>query len=222
MKKVIAIDGPAGAGKSTTAKLAAKTLGYTYIDTGAMYRAAAWKTLQSGKEVTDDLILATVRDMTIDLRYENGVTKVFVDDGREITDEIRTPEINAIVSQVARLKEVREKLVDLQRNMAKRGKVLMDGRDIGTFVLPDADLKIFLTANIETRAKRRFDELKATGRDVNFDEIKASIEKRDKMDSEREFAPLKKAADAVLLDTSDMSITEVTNRIVSLCTQNDA
>ena len=209
MKNVIAIDGPAGAGKSTTAKLAAQKIGYTYIDTGAMYRAVAWKTLQAKKEVTDELILATAKDMTVNLRYENGVTKVFVDDEKEITNEIRTPAINAIVSQVAKLKGVRDKLVVLQREMGKRGKVLMDGRDIGTNVLPDAD----------ERAKRRCEELKAKGHDVNFDEIKASIINRDKIDSERKESPLKKADDAVLLDTTHMTIDEVVAKIVALASE---
>ncbi len=216
MKNVIAIDGPAGAGKSTTAKLAAQKIGYTYIDTGAMYRAVAWKTLQAKKPVTDELILATVKDMTINLRYDNGVTRVFVDVDKEITNEIRTPAINEIVSQVARLKDVRDKLVTLQREMAKRGKVLMDGRDIGTNVLPDADLKIFLTAGIDERAKRRYNELTAKGHNVDLAEIKASITNRDKIDSERAVAPLKQADDAILLDTTAMSIDEVVDKIVEL------
>ena len=159
MKKnlVVAIDGPAGAGKSTVAQLAAKELGYTYIDTGAMYRAVAWKTLQQGKPVTDELILSVVPDIDVDLQYTEGKTRVFVD-GKEVTGEIRTPEINKIVSQVARLGPVREKMVDLQRRMGERGAVLMDGRDIATHVLPNADVKIFLTASIEERAKRRCKE----------------------------------------------------------------
>ena len=215
MKNVIAIDGPAGAGKSTTAKLAAQRLGYTYIDTGAMYRAVAWKTLQSGEEVTDELILRTVKDLTVDLRYENERTVVLAD-GQDITGEIRTPAINAIVSQVARLKEVRDKLVELQRAMAKRGKVIMDGRDIGTNVLPGADLKIFLVASADERAKRRYEELKAQGHAVDLAEIKASILSRDKIDSEREVAPLKQAADAILLDTTSLTIEEVVQKIVAL------
>ena len=141
MKKlVVAIDGPAGAGKSTVAQRAAKELGYTYIDTGAMYRAVAWKVLQQGGEVTDEKILAVVSDIDVDLSYENGKTTVRVD-GQDVTSEIRTPEVSHIVSKVAALGPVREKMVDLQRKMAERGGVLMDGRDIATNVLPGADVK---------------------------------------------------------------------------------
>ena len=146
MKKlVVAIDGPAGAGKSTVAQIAAKKLGFTYIDTGAMYRAVAWKTLQQKKEVTDELIVEVVKDIKVRLQYADGATKVFVDD-YEVTGEIRTPEINAIVSQVAALGPVREKMVAQQREMAENDSVLMDGRDIATNVLPNADVKIFITA----------------------------------------------------------------------------
>ena len=215
MKSVIAIDGPAGAGKSTTAKLAAQKLGYTYIDTGAMYRAVAYKTLQSGKEVTDDLILQTIKNFSLELRYEGGVTRVFVD-GNEVTEQIRTPAVNAIVSQVAKLKDVRDELVRIQRDMAKKGNVIMDGRDIGTNVLPNADLKIFLVADADERARRRYDELKAKGTAVDLADIKASILSRDKIDSEREIAPMKQADDAVLLDSTSMSIDEVVSKIVEL------
>ena len=163
MKKlVVAIDGPAGAGKSTVAQLAAKELGYTYIDTGAMYRAVAWKGLQQGGEVTDEKILAVISDIDVDLSYENGKTTVRVD-GQDVTGEIRTPEVSHIVSQVAALGPVREKMVDLQRKMAERGGVLMDGRDIATNVLPGADVKIYLTASIAERANRRYKELREKG-----------------------------------------------------------
>ena len=164
-KLVVAIDGPAGAGKSTVAKLAAQQLGYTYIDTGAMYRAVAWKTLQQGQPVTDELILSVVPDITVDLRYHDGKTTVLVD-GTDVTDSIRTPEINHIVSQVAALGPVRTKMVDLQRDMATRGGVLMDGRDIASHVLPQADVKIFLTASIEERARRRWLEMREKGYDI--------------------------------------------------------
>ncbi|MBR4695767.1 MAG: (d)CMP kinase [Selenomonadaceae bacterium] len=213
---VVAIDGPAGAGKSTVAQLAAKELGYTYIDTGAMYRAVAWKALQKKEPVTDELILSVVPDIEVDLQYVDGKTKVFVD-GREVTGEIRTPEINKIVSQVARLGPVREKMVDLQRKMGERGAVLMDGRDIATNVLPNADVKIFLTASIEERAKRRWKELKEKGYDVDMEGIKSEIAARDKADSEREISPLVQAEDAVLLDTTGLSIDEVVNKILGMC-----
>ncbi|HCB93706.1 MAG TPA: (d)CMP kinase [Selenomonas sp.] len=213
---VVAIDGPAGAGKSTVAQLAAKKLGFTYIDTGAMYRAVAWKTLQQKKLVTDDLILSVLPDIRIDLQYEDGKTRVFVDDV-EVTKEIRTPEINKIVSQVAMLGPVREKLVELQRQMAERGSVLMDGRDIATHVLPNADVKIFLTASIEERAMRRAKELQERGYDVKLEDIKRDIAARDKADSEREISPLMQAEDAVLLDTTSLSIDEVVEKILAMC-----
>ena len=213
---VVAIDGPAGAGKSTVSQLAAKKLGYTYIDTGAMYRAVAWKTLQQHKEVTDELILDVVKDIDVDLQYKGGKTTVAVD-GTDVTGEIRTPEVSAIVSQVAALGPVREKMVDLQRKMGERGSVLMDGRDIATNVLPNADVKIFLTASIEERARRRHKELTEKGYEIDMEQMKADIAARDKADSEREISPLVQAADATLLDTTGLSIDEVVDRILAMC-----
>ena len=215
-KIVVAIDGPAGAGKSTVSQMAAKKLGFTYIDTGAMYRAVAWKALQKKVEITDEVILSVLPDIEITLSYKDGKTKVFVGE-REVTEEIRTPEINKIVSKVAALPKVREKLTELQRKMGEKGNVLMDGRDIGTFVFPNAEVKIFLTASVEERARRRYEELKLKGFDVDLKEIEKDIEKRDKLDSERETAPLKQAEDAVLLDTTGLSIDEVVEKIVKLC-----
>lgn len=217
MKKlVVAIDGPAGAGKSTVAQLAAKELGYTYIDTGAMYRAVAWKVLQQGGEVTDEKILAVIPDIDVDLSYENGKTTVRVD-GQDVTGEIRTPEVSHIVSQVAALGPVREKMVDLQRKMAARGGVLMDGRDIATNVLPGADVKIYLTASIAERANRRYKELREKGLAVNLADIERDIAARDKADMEREISPLVQAEDATLLDTTGMTIPEVVARIIGMC-----
>lgn len=217
MKKlVVAIDGPAGAGKSTVAQLAAKELGYTYIDTGAMYRAVAWKALQQGGEVTDEKILAVIPDIDVDLSYENGKTTVRVD-GQDVTGEIRTPEVSHIVSQVAALGPVREKMVDLQRKMAERGGVLMDGRDIATNVLPGADVKIYLTASIAERANRRYKELREKGLAVNLADIEHDIAARDKADMEREISPLVQAEDATLLDTTGMTIPEVVARIIGMC-----
>ncbi|SHK44023.1 cytidylate kinase [Selenomonas ruminantium] len=213
---VVAIDGPAGAGKSTVAQLAAKKLGYTYIDTGAMYRAVAWKTLQQGKKVTDELILAVVKDIDVNLQYQDGKTTVTVD-GTDVTGQIRTPEVSAIVSQVAALGPVREKMVDLQRKMGERGSVLMDGRDIATNVLPNADVKIFLTASIEERARRRHKELTEKGYEIDMEKMKADIAARDKADSEREISPLVQAEDATLLDTTGLSIDEVVERILAMC-----
>jgi len=215
-KLVVAIDGPAGAGKSTVAQLAAKELGYTYIDTGAMYRAVAWKVLQQGGEVTDEKILAVIPDIDVDLSYENGKTTVRVD-GQDVTSEIRTPEVSHIVSQVAALGPVREKMVDLQRKMAERGGVLMDGRDIATNVLPGADVKIYLTASIAERANRRYKELREKGLAVNLADIEHDIAARDKADMEREISPLVQAEDATLLDTTGMTIPEVVARIIGMC-----
>lgn len=212
---VVAIDGPAGAGKSTVAQLAAKKLGYTYIDTGAMYRAVAWKVLQQ-QEVTDEQILEVIRDIDVDLHYAKGKTTVTVD-GEDVSAAIRTPEVSAVVSRVAALGPVRTKMVDLQRKMAKRGAVLMDGRDIATNVLPHADVKIFLTASIEERARRRWKEMKEKGYDIALETLKKDIAARDKADSEREISPLVQADDAVLLDTTGLSIDEVVARILNLC-----
>ena len=207
MKKIIAVDGPAGAGKSTVSKIVAARLGYTYIDTGAMYRAVALKVLESGKpveEVTGDI------EIKLD---EAG--KVFLD-GREVTKEIRTPEVSRGASDVAKFGFVRKKLTELQREMATQGSVIMDGRDIGTQVLPNADLKIFLTATVEERARRRFEELKAKNFAADFEQIKKEISLRDKQDSEREIAPLKMAEDAVLLDTTNLTIEQVVAEILRL------
>ncbi len=216
MKLVVAIDGPAGAGKSTVAKLVAQELHLVYIDTGAMYRAVAWKVLYQKKGVTTAAIEEVAKDIDVRLYYEGGRTRVFVD-GKEVTDEIRTPEVSHIVSKVASLALVREKMVELQRKMAESGSVLMDGRDIGTNVLPNASVKIYLTASIEERAKRRAKELLEKGHAVSEADVEKEIAARDKADMEREISPLRQADDAVLLDTTGLSIKEVVSRILSLC-----
>ncbi len=216
MKKiVVAIDGPAGAGKSTIAKLAAEKLGYAYIDTGAMYRSVAWKFLQTGKAFNEDFISGLSKTMLIDFKPEAKINRVFVD-GTEVTDAIRTPEVTAIVSRVAAIGAVREAMVDQQRRMGEAGGVLMDGRDIGTVVFPNAQLKIFLTASVEERARRRYAEMVAKGQQVDLQQLQADIAERDKQDSERAISPLRQAEDALLLDTSDMGISEVTDRILQL------
>ena len=216
MKKiVVAIDGPAGAGKSTIAKLAAEKLGYAYIDTGAMYRSVAWKFLQTGKAFDEDFISGLSKTMLIDFKPEAKINHVFVD-GTEVTDAIRTPEVTAIVSRVAAIGAVREAMVDQQRRMGEAGGVLMDGRDIGTVVFPNAQLKIFLTASVEERARRRYAEMVAKGQQVDLQQLQADIAERDKQDSERAISPLRQAEDALLLDTSDMGISEVTDRILQL------
>ncbi len=216
MKRVIAIDGPAGAGKSTVAKIVAERLGCTYIDTGAMYRGVAWKTLRQSQEATDEAILRAVHDIDVRLSCTESGTHVTVD-GTDVTAEIRTPEVTHIVSRVAALGAVREKMVELQRTMAAEGAVVMDGRDIGTNVLPNADVKVFLTASVEERARRRYDEMRAKGYAVDLEELKQEIASRDKQDSEREISPLRQADDAVLLDTTTLSIEEVAARIMELC-----
>ena len=214
---VVAIDGPAGAGKSTVAQLAAEKLAYTYIDTGAMYRAVAWKVLQkAATNITEELILKVTADIEVDLQYIDRKSIVFVN-GIDVTGEIRTPEVTALVSQVAKIGAVREKLVALQRKMAQRGSVLMDGRDIATNVLPQADVKIFLTASIDERAARRWRQLQLNGYSVDMTELKKEIPARDKADSEREISPLVQAADAVLIDTTTLSIDQTVEAILNLC-----
>ena len=216
MKKiVVAIDGPAGAGKSTIAKLVAEKLGYAYIDTGAMYRSVALKFLQTGKDFDEDFISELARTMVIEFKPEASVNRVFVD-GQEVTDAIRSAEVTANVSRVAAIGAVREAMVAQQRRMGESGGVLMDGRDIGTVVFPNAQLKIFLTATVEERAMRRYKELIAKGQQVDLAQLKEDIASRDKQDSERAISPLHQAEYALLLDTSDMNIEQVTAKILQL------
>ena len=212
LKKIIAVDGPAGAGKSTVSKILAARLGYTYIDTGAMYRAVALKVLKSGKNLDEKLI----SDIKIRL---DEFARVFLDDC-EVTEDIRTPEVSRGASDVAKIGFVREKLTELQREMAKHGSVIMDGRDIGTQVLPNADLKIFLTASVDERARRRCEEFKSKGIPTDFAQIRQEILARDEQDSTRAIAPLAKAADAVLIDSTELSIEQVVAKILSLVENN--
>ena len=216
MKKlVVAIDGPAGAGKSTIAKLAAEKLGYAYIDTGAMYRSVAWKFWQTGEAFDEAFISKLSQEMVIEFKPEASVNRVFVD-GTEVTAAIRSAEVTANVSRVAAIGAVREAMVDQQRRMGEAGGVLMDGRDIGTVVFPNAEVKIFLTATVEERAMRRYKELVAKGEQVVLEELQKDIAERDKQDMEREISPLRQAEDAIYLDTSDMTIDEVTAYILNL------
>lgn len=214
MRKItVAIDGPAGAGKSSVAKMVANRLHYLYIDTGAMYRAFTWAMLERHVDIEDE---QTVRQLTdsIQIRLEPGadICRVYAD-GQEITEEIRTPFISSHVSQVAALAVVRTKLVQLQRDMAKGGGVILDGRDIGTVVLPRADLKIYLTASVAARARRRFLELKEKGSTETLEDIEASIAASDDMDSHRAVSPLKRADDAVLVDNSNLTLEETVDCI---------
>ena len=199
----IAIDGPAGAGKSTIAKLVAKELGFIYVDTGAMYRGLAVHFLKKGIVPGEvEKIEAACEDAKVELGYENGVQQVYLN-GENITSQLREEAVGNMASVSSAVPAVRAKLLDLQRNLAKEKDVVMDGRDIGTNVLPNADVKIFLTASAESRAKRRYDELCGKGIECDFEKIKADMEYRDKNDSQRTVAPLKKADDATLIDTTE-------------------
>jgi cytidylate kinase len=210
----IAIDGPAGAGKSTVAKLVADSLGMHYLDTGSMYRAIAYKVLKSGA-VPENEEETIKKASAVDISFDRFGKKIYCD-GQDVTEEIRSAEVTAAVSIISAYPEVRRRLVAIQRKEAARGNVVMDGRDIGTVVLPDAPVKIFLTASLKERAKRRLLELQAAGKDITFAKVCSDIEKRDKSDSSREYSPLKAADDAIVLDTTDMTIQEVAETIVGI------
>lgn len=213
----VAIDGPAGAGKSTIAKAVAAKKGYVYVDTGAMYRAMALYFLRANISKDDEAkISASVDDIKVSIKYEDGAQHVILND-EDVTGLIRTEEVGNMASATSVYGAVRTKLVALQQELAKTTDVIMDGRDIGTVVLPNADVKVFLTASVECRAKRRFDELKAKGENPDFDKIAKDIEERDYRDSHREISPLKQADDASLVDSSDMTIDEVVDAIINLC-----
>ena len=212
----IAIDGPAGAGKSTIARAAASKLNFVYVDTGAMYRAMALHFLRKGISPQDEAAISeAVKTADVTLAYENGVQQVILN-GENVSGLIRSEEVGAMASATSVHLPVREKLVELQKGLAARENVIMDGRDIGTCVLPDADLKIYLTASSRVRAERRYLELKGKGQDCSLEEIEKDIIKRDHQDMNREHSPLKQAEDAVLLDSSEMSAIEVIERILML------
>ncbi len=205
----IAIDGPAGSGKSTVAKRLSADMGILYLDTGAMYRACALKVLQAGVDLNDETkIVDLMRDLKLDIAYENGAQKTILD-GRDVSEEIRLPHVSMAASSVSKHACVRMKMVEKQREIAEKMSCVLDGRDIGTVVLPDADFKFFLTASVDVRAKRRYDELTAKGISVDYLSLKAEIAERDAQDEGRAIAPLKRAEDAVLVDTSDLSVEEV-------------
>ncbi|MBO5261201.1 MAG: (d)CMP kinase [Coprococcus sp.] len=213
----IAIDGPAGAGKSTIAKKVAKELGFIYVDTGAMYRSIAVYLIDSNINPEDvAMVKDGIKDITIQIKYENNAQQVYLNDVN-VTGRLRTETVGNMASKSSALPCVREKLLSLQRDLAREFDVVMDGRDIGTNILPDAELKVYLTASADVRARRRYDELMAKGeKDIDLEKIKSDIVARDKQDMERETAPLKQADDAVLVDSSNMGIDEVANRIISL------
>ena len=209
MKQIsVAIDGPVGAGKSTIARAAAKRLGFVYCDTGALYRAIGLHCSRKGTDLKDGTaVAARLPEISLNIRITDGVQRVFLN-GEDVSEEIRLPEISMAASAVSAVPEVRAALLDLQRDMAKSQSVIMDGRDIGTVVLPNADVKIFLTARPEIRAKRRYDELAKKGVETTLEEVLADLNKRDYDDSHRAAAPLKQAEDAVLADTSGLDFND--------------
>lgn len=213
----VAIDGPAGAGKSTIAKLVAKEKGYIYVDTGAMYRGLAIHFIKKGiKPEETEKIATACEDALVSIGYENGVQQIYLN-GENITSMLREESVGNMASISSAVPAVREKLLDLQRNLAREKDVVMDGRDIGTHVLPDADVKIYLTASVKCRTDRRYKELVEKGVPCNYDEIAKDIKERDERDMNREIAPLKQAEDAHLIDSSDMTIEEVVAAIVGFC-----
>ncbi len=212
----IAIDGPAGAGKSTIAKILAQKLKIVYLDTGAMYRAVGLKVYNNGVSADDEPVIERIlKDTSVDIVYENGAQKVLLD-RTDVSTAIREHHISKYASDVSKIKAVRLKMVELQREIAKKQSSVLDGRDIGTFVLPNAEFKFFLTASIDERAKRRFEELRGKGVDCVLEEIKADIAQRDYNDSHREFAPLKKADDAIEIDTTHLNIDQVAEKMLAI------
>ena len=218
MKKTynIAIDGPAGAGKSTIARLAAGQLGFIYVDTGAMYRAMALYFLRRGANLADEeAVGAACKDIHVEIRYEAGEQQVLLN-GENVTGQIRTDQVGNAASAISKYPAVRAALLELQRSLARANSVIMDGRDIGTLVLPDADLKIYLTASTAVRAMRRYKEFLEKGVDCTLESVEQDVIRRDEQDMNRATAPLKQAEDAVYLDASDMNISQVVDKILSL------
>lgn len=217
MRKIaIAIDGPAGAGKSTMARACAKALGYLYVDTGAIYRTVGYYMRLMGIGPKDkDGIARLIDEVNIEIRYEDGVQHMILN-GKDVTDEIRTPEMSMYASGVSAQPCVRAFLLDMQRELARTQNVVMDGRDIGTVVLPDAQVKIFLTADVRVRAERRLAELQAKGEQTSLQKVLAEMQARDKQDSERAAAPLRQAKDAVLLDTSALTPEAAVDAILAI------
>ena len=218
----IAIDGPAGAGKSTIAKKLAQELGYVYVDTGAMYRAMAYYFLQQGIDKTDEAAInAAVDGANVTIRYVDGAQQVLLN-GEDVTGSLRSEQVGNMASNTSVYPAVRVKLVALQQKLAQTTDVIMDGRDIGTCVLPDAQVKIYLTASVGTRAKRRYDELVEKGEEPDLEKIEADIEERDYRDMHREMSPLRQADDAVLVDSSEMNIEQVVSAILEIVKEKQA
>lgn len=211
----VAIDGPAGAGKSTIAKAAAKALGYIYVDTGALYRTVALGAVRAGVLESDDGIAALLPSLRVELKFVDGSQHVYLN-GEDVSDLIRTPEISMGASKVSAVPAVRAFLLDLQRDLAKKNNVIMDGRDIATVVLPNAQVKIFLSATPECRARRRYKELVERGQTVTYEEVLADVNRRDYQDSHREIAPLKPSADSIMADTSELDLQQSTDLIINI------
>ena len=211
----VAIDGPAGAGKSTIAKAAAKALGYIYVDTGALYRTVALGAVRAGVLESDDGIAALLPNLQVELKFVDGSQDVYLN-GEDVSDLIRTPEISMGASKVSAVPAVRAFLLDLQRDLAKKNNVIMDGRDIATVVLPNAQVKIFLSATPECRARRRYKELVEKGQTVTYEEVLADVNRRDYQDSHREIAPLKPSADSIMADTSELDLQQSTDLIINI------
>jgi len=216
IRPVIAIDGPAGAGKSTIAKMVAERLDYVYIDTGAMYRAVTLKFLATKKAFNDELVTKIAQDINITFREGQGCNRVYIDN-QEVTEEIRSTKVTKNVSKISAVGGVRDAMVSAQREIGVGGGVVMDGRDIGTVVFPQAEVKVFLTASVEERAKRRYLELKNKGQNIKLEVLAQEIALRDKLDSERKLSPLRCAENAHYLDTSDLDIPTVVDNILRLC-----
>jgi len=212
---IVAIDGPAGAGKSTVAKIIAKRLGFLYIDTGAMYRALTLKSLEDKIDSQDSAgLIEMAKNTRIDLKNSPDGSLEILLDGRDVTKEIRQPLITKFVSDIAKIKGVREVMLGLQRKLGSQRDAVLDGRDIGTVVFPNADKKFYLDANFKERVSRRHKELRELGQDVTLSDVDSDLRNRDNIDSTREFAPLKKAEDAIYIDTTDMTIREVVGRVL--------
>ncbi len=200
-KIIIAIDGPAGSGKSTAAKNLARKLGFTYLDTGAMYRAITFLSIQNGIVEDVPAVIEMTRSLSLKLKYENGVTRVFAND-LEVTEQIRSAEVNAKVSEISTIPEVRTEMVKIQKKIGEEENLVAEGRDVTTVVFPDADVKFFITASIDERASRRLRDFQKSNVDISYDDVKANLEKRDKIDSGREVSPLKKSEDAFEFDNT--------------------